>query len=80
MCARASMFASDGGLSCFWVIHEREASLLGLGVVKGNNLGYRMIPCRTRDDYTCLRFLQSSRQFNAFGQMFRLMEANAEVP
>lgn len=58
LCARASMLASDGGLSCFWVSHE--ASLLGLGVVKGNNLGSRMIPCRTRDDYTCLRFLQSS--------------------
>lgn len=52
MFARASMFASDGG-GClsFGSSQEREASLLGLGVVKGNNLGYRMIPCWTRDDY-----------------------------
>lgn len=56
----ACLHPMGGGLSCFWVSHEREASLLGLGVVEGNNLGYRMIPCRTRDDYV-QSFLQSSR-------------------
>lgn len=57
-----------------------EESLLGLGVVKENNLGCRMIPCRTRDDCTCLRFLQSSQKSDAFVQMLKLMEVNADDP